>query len=132
MPSIFPQLFLKSLKATTLSPCKIHMLPRNLMGIMFFPKSTPCSSYSLLHIPLHTHQLPWPAFCEFLGIWNAEPELEEKMKKMGKAYKNPRTPKQQTSFFVLPVTGLCFPAHKSKPGYPSCLRCFIVLLCCGR
>lgn len=97
------------------------------MGI----KWTRCSGYSLLHIPFHTHQPPWPAFCEFLGTWHAGPEPEEKMQKMGKAYKNPRNPKQQTSLFILPVTGLCFPTHKSKPGYPSCLRCFIVLLCCG-
>lgn len=60
------------------------------------------TSRLLIPTPLHTHQLPWPDFCEFLDTWNAELELKEKMKKMEKAHRHLRHPSQQASpFFPL-------------------------------
>lgn len=88
--------------------------------------TNPRPRYLLLPTPFHTYQLPWPAFCEFLGTQNAGSGLEENMEK---AHRYRSHPSQQASIFFLPIIF----GHKSQqPGSPSCHRCFIVPLFWGR
>lgn len=135
--------FLKSLKARILSsptpPTSIHILLVYAGGWgplwkSCFSQNAPPSLLWLQPSPYSPPYPPatWPAFCEFPDTWNEGPGLEEKMKKIEEAYEYPRYSKQQASLSFLPVTGLYVPAHEShQRGYPSCLRCFIVLLCWG-
>lgn len=61
-----------------------------------------CPGQPLLPIPLHTHQLPWQEFCEFLVPQNTGPGLEEKMKMaMEKVHRYLRCPIQQVFLFFL-------------------------------
>lgn len=71
-----------------------------------------CPRYPLIPIPLHTHRLPWKDFCEFLGAWNTDSRLEEKMKKkVEKAYRHQGTQASNIPLLPAPIKELCLPAH---------------------
>lgn len=144
--SISPTLhFLKATILLLLYP-PIHILPRACPhGNPVFPWVSsllwaavrvsrlliPHPKHPLLPTPLHTHQLPWQAFCQFLDAWNQGQDWKRRWRRQRNFIDTQGTQASQHSFFSCTNYGAVPSCPRVSPGWLSIillmLYCAIVL-----